>query len=175
MIEYRPATAEDAHAVASLHARSWRESYRGSFTDEFLDGDLVAERLAVWRERLDARSAGQLVTLALEGTSLLGFVCVYADHDPVWGSFVDNLHVAAEAKRRGIGAALMRGAGAALVETHPDLGIHLLVLEVNAPARRFYERLGGVCSEIATMETHGGAMVRSCRYTWPSARALADA
>ena len=52
MIEYRQAQLRDAEAVALLHARSWRENYRGAFTDAFLDGDLPGERLRVWRERL---------------------------------------------------------------------------------------------------------------------------
>src|SRR5688572_33401747 len=90
MIEYRAATASDAEAIARLHARSWRESYRGAFLDAFLDGDLVAERLGVWQQRLAAPPASQLVRLAVDGASLAGFVCAYGGHDPEWGSFVDN-------------------------------------------------------------------------------------
>lgn len=172
MIEYRTAGPSDCEAVASLHAQSWRESYRGSFTDDFLDGDLVGERTRAWRERLDRPARNQLVQLAVEGDSLAGFVCVYGAHDPQWGSFVDNLHVAAAYKRRGVGSSLMRQAGAWLAERYPDRGAYLLVLEVNAPARRFYERLGGRNAEVSTMETHGGAVVRSCRYTWPRAERL---
>ena len=82
MIAYRDAGPADAEAVASLHARSWRESYRGSFTDEFLDGDLLAERLGVWRERLERAPDEQLVLLALDGARLAGFVCAYGAHDP---------------------------------------------------------------------------------------------
>jgi len=52
VIDYRPASARDADAIARLHARSWRENYRGEFHDSFLDGDLDGERLRVWRERL---------------------------------------------------------------------------------------------------------------------------
>jgi hypothetical protein len=37
MIEYRTAGLSDADAVALLHTRSWRESYRGVFLDAFLD------------------------------------------------------------------------------------------------------------------------------------------
>lgn len=175
MIEYRAARAEDAEAVAALHARSWRESYRGDFTDAFLDGDLVGERLRVWRERLERPPNEQYVQLALDGLHLAGFVCAYGAHDPEWGSFIDNLHVAGESKRTGIGAALMRQAGAWLADRHPDLGVHLLALESNASARRFYERLGARSAGVSTMETHGGAMVRSCRYVWPRAGALACA
>lgn len=175
MITYRPAGPDDAEAVARLHARSWREHYRGSFTDAFLDGDLVAERRGVWRERLEAPPADQHVLLAVDGDALAGFVCVVGDHDPEWGSFVDNLHVAAEAKRRGVGASLMRRAGSWLAHRHPDLGVYLWVLEVNGPARRFYERLGGRDAGVEITETHGGARVRSCRYVWPSAERLAGA
>jgi ribosomal protein S18 acetylase RimI-like enzyme len=172
MIEYRPAGPSDSDAIAHLHARSWRENYRGSFSDTFLDGELPEERLRVWRGRLDQPPENQLVELAFDGTDLVGFVCAYGAHDPEWGSFVDNLHVARAAKRGGIGASLMRQAGAWLESRYPDLGVYLLVLEANLPARRFYERLGGRNAGTSTMETHGGAVVRSCRYIWPRAQVL---
>lgn len=175
MVAYRTAERGDAEAIAALHARSWREHYRGSFTDAFLDGDLPGERRRVWRARLARPAGNQRVRLAWEEGELVGFVCVYGAHDARWGSFVDNLHVATAAKRRGIGAALLRQAGAWLDAAYPDLGVHLLVLEANAPARRFYERLGGRNAETAPMETHGGARVRSCRYVWARPRDLAVA
>ena len=171
-IEYRPAEPGDAEAVAALHARSWRENYRGAFLDAFLDGDLVGERLRAWRARLDRPAPNQLVQLAVEGADLVGFVCAYAAQDPRWGSLIDNLHVAASIKRTGVGSSLMRQAGAWLARRDPDLGVYLLVLEANASARRFYERLGARNAGVETMETHGGAVVRSCRYTWSRAERL---
>jgi ribosomal protein S18 acetylase RimI-like enzyme len=175
MIEYRMAKASDAEGIANLHARSWRESYRGSFHDSFLDGDLPGERLRVWRGRLELPKDDQLVCLAVDGAILAGFVCAYGAHDDRWGSLIDNLHVAGEYKRRGIGAALMQRAGAWLAPRYGGLPVYLLVLEANAPARRFYERLGGCNAEVSTMETHGGAIVRSCRYTWPRPALLSGA
>jgi GNAT superfamily N-acetyltransferase len=175
MIEYRPAKASDAEAIASLHARSWRENYRGAFHDAFLDRNLPAERLGVWRDRLERPSASQRVQLAVEGTNLVGFVCAYGAHDPRWGSLVDNLHVAPASKRSGIGSSLMKQAGAWLAPLYPDLGVYLWVLEANASARRFYERLGAENAGVSSMETHGGARVRSCRYTWLRAELLSAA
>jgi ribosomal protein S18 acetylase RimI-like enzyme len=175
MIEYRPARASDAEAIGSLHARSWRENYRGAFRDAFLDGDLIGERLRVWRERLDHPPGNQWVQLAVDGTDLVGFVCVYGAHHPWWGSFVDNLHVVRASKRSGIGSSLMRQAGAWLASLYPDLEIYLWVLEVNASARRFYEELGARNAGVSVMETHGGAVVRSCRYTWPRPELLSSA
>lgn len=175
MIEYRPAKPIDAKAVASLHARSWRENYRGAFDDAFLDGDLLGERLGVWRERLERPSDNQYVQLAVEDDALVGFVCVYGAHDLLWGSLIDNLHVGDASKRSGVGSTLMRQAGAWLVSRYPDLEIHLWVLEGNSTARRFYKHLGGHNAGVSTMETHGGAVVRSCRYTWPRPEELAAA
>lgn len=175
MIEYRSAKPPDAEAVAFLHARSWRENYRGAFSDAFLDGDLPAERLRAWRKRLDDPPGNQFVQLAVEGANLVGFACTYGAHDPHWGSFVDNLHVADASKRNGIGSSLMRQAGAWLAPLYSDLGVYLWVLEANSSARRFYERLGAQSAGVSTMETHGGAVVRSCRYTWPRAELLSTA
>ena len=175
MIEYRPAMRQDAEAVAFLHARSWRENYRGALADAFLDGELPEERLRVWRKRLDDPPGNQFTQLAVDGADLVGFVCAYGAHDPQWGSFIDNLHVAGESKRNGIGSSLMGQAGAWLGPLYSDRGVYLWVLEVNTSARRFYERLGAQNAGVAIMETHGGAVVRSCRYTWPRAQVLSAA
>jgi ribosomal protein S18 acetylase RimI-like enzyme len=175
MIEYRQAQAGDAEAVALLHARSWRENYRGAFTDAFLDGDLPGERLDVWKERLEQPTRSQFVALAVDGATLEGFVCAYGGHDPRWGSFIDNIHVARASKRGGIGSSLMRQAGAWLALHYPGLGIYLWVLEANSSARRFYESLGAHNAGVSTMETHGKAIVRSCRYTWQRAELLSAA
>lgn len=172
---FRSARASDAEAVANLHARSWRENYRGDFLDAFLDGDLPGERLAVWRARLERLPANQFVEIAVAGNELVGFVCAFGAHDPSWGSLLDNLHVAQEFKRAGIGAALMERAGAWLASRYPAAPVYLLVLERNAAARRFYERLGGRDEGAETMPTHGGASVRSCRYTWARPELLREA
>jgi hypothetical protein len=66
----------------------------------------------------------------------------------------------------------MQQAGAWLASLYPDLGVYLWVLESNAAARRFYERIGAQNSGVSTLETHGGAVVRSCRYIWPQAALL---
>ena len=167
MLEYRDANASDVETIALLHTRSWRENFRGEFPDKFLDEDLPEERIRVWWRRLQDPRGNQLVRVAVDSGSLTGFVCVYGDYDPQWGSFVDNLHVADEWMRMGIGSALMRQADAWLASSYPDLGVYLLVLESNSRARRFYERLGAHNAGTFTTEGHGGAMVRSCRYTWP--------
>ena len=50
----RPAAGADAGRIAALHADSWRRHYRGAYSDAFLDGEVDADRLAVWTQRLHA-------------------------------------------------------------------------------------------------------------------------
>lgn len=175
MITYRKAGPPDAAAVANLHAQSWRENYRGAFHDSFLDGDLPGERLGVWRERLGHPSGNQFVQLALADAELAGFVCAYGGYDPRWGSFIDNLHVAATFKGNGIGRGLMQEVGIWLASAHPNQGVHLVVLEGNTPAMGFYERIGGRCAEMVGMETPYGAIVPSFRYVWGKPQLLLEA
>jgi hypothetical protein len=56
-LEFRSAGPDDAEPVARLHADSWRRFYRGAFADEFLDGDVVADRRGVWSVRLAASAS----------------------------------------------------------------------------------------------------------------------
>ncbi len=121
----------------------------------------------MWRERLGHSRDDHFVQMAFAERELAGFVCAYGAHDCRRGSSIDNLHVARAFARKGIGEALMKRTGAWLVSRYPDRGVYLLVLEANTSARRFYERLGTRSAEVSTMETHGGALVRSCWYVWP--------
>ena len=61
-----------AAAVATLHAESWRRHYRGAYSDAFLDGDVFADRLAVWTKRLREADPRRCTILA-EDESLVGF------------------------------------------------------------------------------------------------------
>jgi ribosomal protein S18 acetylase RimI-like enzyme len=172
-MHYRTATADDAEGIAQLHANSWRRTYRGSFPDAFLDGDLLGNRRAVWCERLGRPSDNQFVGVAMDGVQAVGFICAYGAQDPKWGSFIDNLHVSYDHQHRGIGLSLMRSAGLWLVSSYEHCGVYLWVLEANRVARRFYERLGGANAGITQMENPGGSTAPSCRYVWPSPRRLA--
>ncbi|MBU2665974.1 GNAT family N-acetyltransferase [Actinoplanes bogorensis] len=126
--------------------------------------------------RPDERPAGSATILAEQGDRLVGFVHVVFDHDPTWGSLVDNLHVAGDRKRTGLGTRLL-GRAAALTTG----GIYLWVLEQNSAAQQFYVRLGAVRVETATASAPGGdpanlnGTPRKHRMAWPDATRLAPA
>ncbi len=140
----RDATVGDADGIATLHADSWRLHYRGAFSDAFLDGDVLADRLAVWSARMARPPAGCTV-VAVEATTgaIVGFAHAVFDEDPDWGTLVDNLHVGHRAKRRGIGSVLMAETARRVLRHDPAGRLYLWVLEQNVDAQRFYRALGG--------------------------------
>jgi GNAT superfamily N-acetyltransferase len=171
-IIFRAATLEDAEAIAALHAASWKEVYAAILDPAFLAGPVDEQRRSVWNERLSAPSASQHVILAEQGDDLLGFVCAYRNRDPVWGSFIDNLHVAAAARGRGIGTALMAKVAGWASTRRGHSSFYLWVFEANESARRFYERKGGRAVEIMDDTAPDGSLTPSVRFHWPDAGAL---
>jgi len=147
VIEFAPAQREDAPAIARLHTESWRRHYRGVYSDYYLDGDLNAERLAVWTKRL-AQPVGATFTLtARQDDQLVGFVHAQLDADPSWGTLIDNLHVTRELQRMKVGSRLLHGAAKHVMEQRPQQGVYLWVLQTNRSAQAFYLSRGGrVCA-----------------------------
>jgi GNAT superfamily N-acetyltransferase len=162
-------------AIAGLHADSWRRHYRGAYLDSYLDGDVVAERTAEWAGRLSRPPADRHTVVAeLEG-AVAGFAHVILDADPVWGAYLDALHVRHDLKRHGIGARLIAETLRWVGLRRPSTGIYLWVLEQNAAAQAFYAAQGGsnVGREL-TGPFPGGGYAYSIRYAWPDLSGLAD-
>lgn len=174
-IRYRLARGSDVQAIAALHADSWRRSYRGMLSDEYLDNDLFADRAAVWQQRFHD-AAGQLVTLTIMAElkgQILGFAHSVVDEDPEWGTLLDNLHVRHDTKRFGVGTRLMAETAAWLEKRDDTAGLYLWVLEGNVPARQFYDALGG--RVVGRGVSHqGGANAPSLRYWWPQLGSLSS-
>jgi len=147
----RPATAEDAPAVARIWETAWREAHLGHVPDE-----LVAVRTS---ESFRTRAAEYVARTAVAevDAEVAGFVMVVDDEvDQV---FVDERH-------RGSGVA---GQLLAEAERLVAAGGHrrawLAVVDGNARARRFYERQGwtddGAFDHAARVE--GGTIPVPCR------------
>lgn len=182
-IAFRTARPRDAEAVAALHADSWRRHYRGAYSDAFLDGDVAADRYAVWSARFAAtedraglttgRTTGRVTLLAEDGDGLAGFVHVVFDDDERWGSLVDNLHVAHRRRRTGIGRALLTRAAREVAAHGARPAMYLWVLQQNTAAQEFYRALGATPAGSALVGAPGGVpgrlagAPRKLRMTWP--------
>jgi GNAT superfamily N-acetyltransferase len=161
------AVVEDADEIAALHIESWRSAYRGLLPDDFLAGQVVQDRVELWRRRMPAPEPHRrLVLKAVSAGALVGFACVLLDAEPGWGALLDNLHVKPALKGQGIGRRLFQEARTWVNITVPGQPMHLTVIEGNLDARRFYERLGGAVVERKIVEVVPGTELAVLRYSW---------
>jgi ribosomal protein S18 acetylase RimI-like enzyme len=178
-LQFRLAGPADADVIAKLHAESWRRHYRGAYSDAFLDGDVVTDRLAVWTDRLREPDPRRYTILAEDG-NLAGFANTVFDDDPTWGALLDNLHVADGRKRRGIGSRLLALTAQAVVGRPEGTGLYLWVLEQNVDAQAFYEARGGRCVGKGSASPPGAVAGRltgspaKLRYAWPEPNVLLE-
>jgi ribosomal protein S18 acetylase RimI-like enzyme len=132
---------------------------------------VLADRLAVWTERLREPDPRRFTILAEDG-GLIGFANTYFDDDPTWGALLDNLHVADTHKRRGVGSHLLAMTAKAVGERPEGTGLYLWVLEQNVEAQAFYDASGGTCVEREPATPPGGIASRlagsplKLRYSW---------
>lgn len=141
-MNYRTASPADAPAIADLHARNWQTTYRGAFSDDYLDNHAPSERLRVWTDRFAAPNPKMIVLLAEDEAGLQGFCCTFLDFGPD-GHLLDNLHVASGNHGKGIGKTLMRLSAERVAEYDTEKEIYLWVLTTNTNAMAMYEHLGG--------------------------------
>lgn len=177
-LHFRVARHDDAQSVAELHADSWRRHYRGAYADAFLDGDVLADRVALWTDRLRGTDPRRCTILAMDDGGLVGFANTFLDHDPTWGALLDNLHVTSGRKGSGIGTQLLALTAEAVTASRPTSGLYLWVLEQNVNAQAFYEARGGRCRGRCLIDPPGGIAGRlngspaGLRYVWAEPAAM---
>ncbi len=154
----------DAESIAELHAASWRTAYAGIMPKSFLNGALLADRLTVWRGRLDADPSASGLFVAEENGELLGFV--YSTPTPDGRVLLDNLHAAPGRTRSGIGTRLLRHALEWAAIKFPGRAVYLEVLQANTAAIAFYERRGGRRTDARTARFEQGFELPEFEYTW---------
>lgn len=140
----RPARPEDARGVAEVHVASWRHAYRGLLPDDSLERLSVDDREAMWLSVFahpDPRSGAFVAEV--EGR-VVGFASFGPSRDedvPERTGEVPAIYIDPTVLGTGLGRELFEAATIAL----RDAGFAratLWVLEANALARRFYEKVG---------------------------------
>lgn len=167
----RKATQEDIPAIARLHIEGWKAAYGGLIDQGYLDGLSVEQRTRDWTGWM---AAGESDTLIAEvDDQPAGFITTGRTKTPPPGSSpirplysaeVYALYLHPDVWRRGIGGALLRKAAEDLkAQKHSSLC--LWVLEGNARARSFYEKMGGqkVGSKVVEI---GPTKVKEACYGW---------
>ena len=172
MVHLRAATPDDVGAVAWLHADSWQRTYRGLYSDAYLDDGVHAERLDLWTRQFAHPRADQRTVVAEHDGEIVGFVHTLLDEDDHFGALLDNLHVAAAWQRRGLGTRLVVASAQAVVDERPGRGLYLWVLDANARARAFYAAIGGREADHAADTAPDGTTVSGIRVVWPDPKTL---
>ena len=170
-VSIRPAIKNDYRDIAALHAKSWRQNYRGTFSDHFLDSEVLEDRLTVWKKRLENPKKNQFIYIAEIENSFVAFVCAYIDDDSKYGTLIDNLHVDSKFIGRRIGEKLMIEASLFL-EKQDKASIYLWVLTSNTKAISFYERLGGKAMDTVNDFDIGDREITKTRYHWPNLKLI---
>jgi GNAT superfamily N-acetyltransferase len=112
------------------------------------------------------------VLVAQLDVRLAVFICVFLSEDTVFGSLLDNLHVAPDLTGQGVGRQLLSEAAMRLLEAGSRVGLYLWVFEQNRRARRFYERAGAIAVGSAENPMPDGNRVLSVCYYWPDPATL---
>jgi GNAT superfamily N-acetyltransferase len=157
----RPA---DARAIARLDIETWRTTYAGILSANYLVGLSRQRREFGWRMAIlrDPRD----IRVAVDTAGIIqGFgSCGPSRSDRRFPGEVFTLYVAPDWQNKGIGRRLLVALFRRLVASGLDAAI-VWVLRDN-PARFFYERLGGRIVSHKPIPV-GGAVVEALAYGWP--------
>lgn len=143
MIRYGRPDPSEAEAFAALHVTCWKEAYRGLVPDRILDAATVETRLSLWQGVL--AEPERIVCGAWDGKSAVGFIMAGSQLERLFDGVdghVPALYIRRSHARQGIGRRLM-GKAASQWLARGGKSLALGVLAGNAPARAFYEALGG--------------------------------
>lgn len=165
----RPATVDDAPAIAALLVRAWQVAYAGFLPPEVVASQRVEEREPRLRALLEGGEPDHTIHVAEQDGRVVGFVGFGPAREnpirpaPAGAGEVYGLYLDPDAFGSGAGAALLT-----LAERHLAARFPLAVLwtfERNARARRFYERQGWVHDGAAAPYPRPGCQgVRVVRY-----------
>lgn len=173
-MEFREATTTDLSNIASLHATSWQENYHPVLSQDYLKNKVHDERVSVCEQRLLNPSEKQFVLVAEHQGKFCGFVCVYGEQHPLFGTIIDNLHVATGFKGLGVGTQLLKRAAQWASISYPDQDLYLEVLECNSKAIGFYQSLGASSVETKYWHTPCGNKAKEFVYSWGAPSNLLD-
>ncbi|HEY1414248.1 MAG TPA: GNAT family N-acetyltransferase [Caulobacteraceae bacterium] len=166
-----PAGPGDAAALADVHVRAWRETYRGLLPELYLERMSAAQHALRWRRQLTRARPGDVVLAAESPRGVVGY-CAGAI---VGGTEAEvfTLYLLRAAQGCGLGRRLLEMTSRALA-AQGARSLRLWVLSGNEKAMGFYAHLGGVPVNERPSPGWSGAL-RETAFRWSDIRALAAA
>lgn len=163
MVTFRDAAPSDAGLISHIYAASWRETYRGLISDDYLarlPDEYWVPSVRAWLE--SGQFYGLLV--CLDGHPV-GCVIYGRGRDEGYGDWgeIVSLYLLPEVMRRGLGSALLKEALRLLREDGYSR-VYLWAIEGNQIADSFYRNLGFTRTGERVPYRIGGQDVADVRY-----------
>ncbi len=169
----REAELRDAAAMARVMVDSYRAAHRDQIPEESLMKLTYEESERNWaraiREFSESAERQEYIYVAENDEGLLVGVAMGGperSNHPLYTGEIYVLYLLPAYQRQGIGRQLTISVVGRLVEQEMD-SLLIRVLKANAPARRFYEALGGqLVPEVEEQIEDGGAVLEQVAYGW---------
>ena len=139
---YRRANVKDAFSVAKVHVESWRKSFMGIVSQEFLDNMSIERREKMFRQRLGVENYKMFVAETFTD-GIVGFADFgkSRDQDLPFEGELYAIYILYESQGKGIGENLFRLCQKQMIADKIN-SMHLEALEVS-PYKFFYHKMGG--------------------------------
>lgn len=160
----RPASLDDAAAIARVQTSSWQTSYRGILPDSILDTMDPTRRIAMRREILRDGAALNLVAYDTTHGDIVGFCNAGPSRRATHSGELYEIYFVDRAKRYGLGRELFEQ----VVDWCHDRRMASLIVWVladNHHARRFYEAMGGRAGGRVSSTVRGFGVIEQA-YVW---------
>ncbi|WP_408006194.1 GNAT family N-acetyltransferase [Pseudalkalibacillus sp. A8] len=147
------AEEKDIRQIAEVHVASWKTTYRGIVSDEFLDLLDTEQKVGQWTRNL--AQPDPILLVAVEGERVVGFVSAgkSRNEDLPFDAEVYAIYILEEYQRKGIERELIVHAVEEFKVRKWD-SMLIWVLEKN-DSKHFYEKMGGKEAGRAQLEIEG--------------------
>jgi GNAT superfamily N-acetyltransferase len=170
-LKIREATSSDIDGIAFVHASSWKTTYKGLISDEFLDSITVEARKKRWILNFENPHKDEVMYVAEnEAGTIIGFGNGGARREAdMYDAELYALYLLKEYQGQGLGKLLIRSVAQHLMEK--SYSSFMTWVLVGNPAIHFYHKVGG--ESVATKEVKiGNEMVEEIMIGWRDIRVV---
>ncbi|HHW57137.1 MAG TPA: GNAT family N-acetyltransferase [Clostridia bacterium] len=166
----REAICEDASKISVVHVDTWRSTYDGIISSNYLNNLSYSKSEAMWKGILCDKKNDQFVyVLENDSKDVVGYVCggkerEYGIYGEIYGIYIDKRY-----QRKGYGKKLFKKALEALTNRGYN-SVIVWVLKDN-PSYKFYEKLGGVRANCKEIKIGDSILIEVC-YQWDNIHVL---
>ena len=151
----RKAKSSDVRNITNVHIESWKSTYKGIFSEDFLDNIDFNKRYKLWERVLHSSSSKEIVYVAELNNEIVGFISGGPSRTDALDSDAEiyALYLLEDYQRQGIGRKLLENAFQEMREYGYETAF-VWVLKDN-PAVNFYKKTGGEVIKEEVVEIEG--------------------